>query len=67
VFGNLWIDQLFPVRFEQPQSTFFVGAHQPAVARNVGRHNGGEPAIDALFGHHFSQGLLGARTGAQMR
>lgn len=54
IFG---IDQLLAVRFELTQRAFLVCTHQPAIAHNVGRHNGGKPAVSALLGHEFFPSL----------
>ena len=51
VLGDLWIDQFLAMRFQLAERAFFVGAHQPAVAGNVGRENGGQPPFDASFDH----------------
>jgi hypothetical protein len=39
------------MRFQLSKGSLFVNAHQPAVASNVGRHNGGEPPLDASLDH----------------
>ena len=39
------------MRLELRQSAFFIGAHQPTVARNIGRENGAQSPF-YTFGSH---------------
>ena len=51
VFGDLGIDQFPAVCFQLLKSSLFVNTHQPTVASNVGRQNGGKPPLDARLDH----------------
>ena len=51
VFGDLGIDQFLAMCFQLSKGSLFVNAHQPAVASNVGRQNGGKPPLDAGLDH----------------
>ncbi len=46
--GDGWVDDLLPNRLQRRQRAALVSPHQPRVARDVGRHDGGEAA---LLGH----------------
>jgi hypothetical protein len=48
VLGDLGVDQLAAMDLEPREGPFLIGADQPAVARDVGGENGGQPAFDAL-------------------
>jgi len=43
------------VRLKRGESAFFVNAHQPAIAGDVGRADGGQPPLDARFCHAAGQ------------
>jgi hypothetical protein len=51
VLGNFGIDQFLTMRFQLSKGSLFINTHQPAVASNVGRQNGGKPPLDASFDH----------------
>ena len=51
VLRNFGIDQFLAMRFQLSKGSLFVNAHQPAVASNVGRQNGGKPPLDASLDH----------------
>ena len=42
---------LCAARLEHSQGTCFVSLHHTAIADDIGRENGGKPALDAFFGH----------------
>jgi hypothetical protein len=46
---DMRLDQLAEVALQALQRAFLVAAHQPAVAGDIGRQNGGEPAFGALL------------------
>ena len=46
--GDCWVDHLLPKGFQRRQRAALVPAHQPRVARDVSRHDGGKAA---LLGH----------------
>jgi hypothetical protein len=46
VLGDLGIDRFAAMGFEPRQRAFLVRAHQPAVARDIGRKDRGQPALD---------------------
>ena len=46
--GNLGIDQLAPMGLQLREGPFLVGANQPAVAGDICRENGGQPAFDTF-------------------
>ena len=50
MLGDLRVDQLAPQRFQAFVRSFLVGAHKPAIARNIGGENGSQPAFDASGG-----------------
>jgi hypothetical protein len=47
MLGNLRMDQLAAQCLEPAERAFLVGAHQPRIAGDVGRENGGEAAARA--------------------
>ena len=49
VGGDMRLDQLAEVALQALQRAFLVAAHQPAVAGDIGRQDGGEPAFGALL------------------
>ena len=46
------IDQLASMRPEPRERVFFVGPHEPAVARDVRGENGGQPPFDSFRGQN---------------
>jgi hypothetical protein len=48
--ADFGVDQFSPMRFQPREGVFFVGLHEPAVARDIRGENGGQPAFDALRG-----------------
>jgi hypothetical protein len=48
VLGDFRVDQLPAQRLEARQGAGLVPFHQAAVSRDIGRQNGGEPALDPL-------------------
>ena len=55
VGGDMRLDQLAEMALQALQRAFLVAAHQPAVAGDVGRQDGGEPAFGALLLVHGSE------------
>jgi hypothetical protein len=49
VLRDLRIDELAAMRFEAFERAFFVGSHQPRVARHIGGEDRGKTALDRLF------------------
>ena len=49
IVGDLWIDQLLPVRLERSQSARLVPLHETAVANHVGSEDGRESAFHARY------------------
>src|SRR5262249_19711237 len=47
---DLGIGHLAPDRLEPRKRSLLVGAHEPAIARNIGGENGGPPALEAFRG-----------------
>src|SRR5580693_7158861 len=47
---HLGIRQLAPKRLQPRKRPFLVGTHEPAVTRDIGGENGGQPAFDAYRG-----------------
>ena len=41
------------MRFQLSKGPLFVNTHQPAVASNIGRQNGGKPPLDASLDHEI--------------
>ncbi len=56
VLRDLGIDQLPPVRLHLAERAFLVGAHQPAVAGDVGRKNSREPPLNPIAGQDLLAG-----------
>jgi hypothetical protein len=50
MFANFGVDQFAPMRLHLRERAFLVGAHEPAVPRDVRGENGGQPALDAFRG-----------------
>ena len=48
VFLDLGIEQRAPMSLQPGKRALLVGAHEPAVASDVGRENGREPSLHAL-------------------
>ncbi len=48
---DLGIDDFFSVGLELGKRSRFIGAHQPAVADDIGAEDGGESTLFALRGH----------------
>jgi hypothetical protein len=48
VLGDLGIDQLAAMRLQPREGPLLVGADQPAVASDIRRENGSQPAFDAF-------------------
>jgi hypothetical protein len=51
VFSYFWIDDFASIQFERRVSTFLISAHQPAVAGDIGREDGGQTPFDVRLGH----------------
>src|SRR5262245_49273621 len=51
MFGDFGIDKFAPARLERSKSAFFVDAHQPAVAGDIGCEDGSQPPVDPRLGH----------------
>ena len=49
--GNGRLDQLVAMGPKTGRRLPLVGLHVPALADNIGREDGGEPALNALLGH----------------
>ncbi len=52
MLGDAGIDQLIAVRLQPRERAFLVLAHQPAVARDIGRQDRRQPALDPLHPHY---------------
>jgi len=50
MLANLWVDELAPMCLQPGERPLLIGAHQPAVAGDIGRQNGRQPSLDALAG-----------------
>ena len=50
MFLDFGIRQLAPKRLQPREGIFLVGAHKPAVPRDIGGENGGQPAFNAFRG-----------------
>ena len=50
VLADPGIDDLAPVRLQPGERLLLVDTHQPAVAGDIGRQNGRQPALDPLAG-----------------
>jgi hypothetical protein len=50
MFADFRVDEVAPMRLQPRQGAFFIGTHKPAVACDVRRENGGQPASYALRG-----------------
>ena len=48
---DLGINERLAQHLERSEGALFVAPHQSAVAGYVGRKNGGQPPLHALFGH----------------
>jgi hypothetical protein len=48
--GDDAISTLVAVRLERLQCADFIGLHQAAVMRDIGRHDGGQPPLDCWHG-----------------
>src|SRR5262245_2428317 len=51
VFRYFGIDDFVAIHFERRVSAFLISAHQPAVACNIGREDGGQTPFDVRVGH----------------
>ena len=51
VFRYFGIDDFVLIHFERRVSTLLISAHQPAVAGNIGREDGGQTPFDVRLGH----------------
>ena len=51
MLGDLTSDQLAPQLGYRGVRSFLIGAHQPAVADNIGREDRGKLAFDRLSRH----------------
>ena len=51
VASNDRFQHLLPPGPQYGHCTGLILLHQPAVSDHIGRENGGEPALDAFFGH----------------
>jgi hypothetical protein len=49
MLGNLGLGHLPAQRHQGCMRAFLVGAHKPAVARDIGRENAREPPLDPLW------------------
>jgi hypothetical protein len=50
MLADFGVDQFAPMRPQPREGTFLVGAHKPAVPRDVRGENGGQPAFEAFGG-----------------
>ena len=50
VFGEAGEEQVSLKGFQAPQRAFLIGAHQPAVARDIGGENGRKPSVKPFTG-----------------
>jgi hypothetical protein len=50
MFVDFRIDLFAPMRLQPGERAFLIGTHKPAVSRDVGGENGGQPAFDASRG-----------------
>src|SRR5262249_53580931 len=60
------IDDFASIHFECGVSTLLISAHQPAVAGNIGREDGGQTPFDVRLGHSivpFKQSLWSGERG----
>jgi hypothetical protein len=64
VFLDLRIQQVAPKNPQPGERPFFIRAHKPAVAGDVGSENGGKAALGASFGH--SEPSLSERAAQQI-
>ena len=57
---TLWIDELTLMRsnFNRAEGALLVGSHQPAVAGDIGRQNGGEPPLRSVLLQEILHGAL---------
>src|SRR5262249_41223060 len=67
VLGDLRIDQLLAVHLQLAQRAFLVGAHQAAIAGNIGGHDRGKSPVYAVFRHLLVPRPLKKRVGWAMR
>jgi hypothetical protein len=51
MLGNFRGDQFAAVSLQPSEFALFIGAHKPAISRDVGRQNGRLSSHDALSGH----------------
>ena len=58
MFRYAWIDQFATTGLEGGKRTLLVSAHKAAVAGDVGRQDGRQPAFDSLVGHKNSRSFL---------
>src|SRR5262245_1713696 len=47
------IEELAAMLPESTERAFLIGLHKPAVAHDIGRHNGCQPPLDLLFGQCY--------------
>ena len=50
VLRDFRVDELVTDRPQPSQRPLFIGSHETAVSRDIGRENGGEPALHARVG-----------------
>jgi hypothetical protein len=48
MLGNLGVDQLAPDRLQRRERPLLVLAHQPRIARDIGRQHRRQPPLDPL-------------------
>lgn len=46
-----WIEELVAMLAKRNQRAFLISLHEPAVANNVGRQYGRQPALNLLLAH----------------
>jgi len=51
MFRDCWLSKLTTAGIQAGEGPFLVGSHQPAVAVDISRKDGGKTALDVLFCH----------------
>ena len=51
ILGDGGIEELAAMLLQRPQRALLIGLHEPAVADDVGRQYGGQPALDLRVAH----------------
>ena len=64
---DLGIAQLSSDRLQRRERAFLVLAHQPRIARNIGRQDRREPPLDPFLRHHPRPALRAIASSAPIR